>query len=144
MLGALGMVAIESRTIARTADLAALARHASWIAGNALAACGLWVTAIDAGAAGRALWLGDADAPRLLAVLAAVPALPIAASLPWSARTVLRVLGVPTIAPADGLRAIDAGARVVVGERAMAPVTALPARAIEIETGYRVSFAVGA
>ncbi|HTJ45336.1 MAG TPA: hypothetical protein VL463_24690 [Kofleriaceae bacterium] len=130
MLGALGAIAIESRA-SRAEDLESRARHASWIAGEALAACGLWVRAIDGSAAGSIICVAEADAPRVLAVLAAAPALPVADALPWSVRTVLRVLGVPMIdAPIPGVRALVAGDG----------FDATNAHVIEEPTGYRVVF----
>ena len=135
MLGALGAIAIESRAT-RAEDAEARARHASWIAGEALAACGLWVRAIDGSAAGEIVCVAEADAPRVLAVLAAAPALPVADALPWSVRTVLRVLGVPMIdAPIAGVRAL-------VADPAYAGATT--AHVIEEATGYRVVFATHA
>ena len=132
MLGALGAIAIESRASrGESLDMEARARHASWIAGEALAACGLWVRAIDGSAAGSIICVADADAPRVLAVLAAAPALPVADALPWLVRTVLRVLGVPMIdRPIEGVRAL-------VGEH---HDDATNACVIEEPTGYRVVF----
>jgi hypothetical protein len=131
VIGALGAVAIESRAGSRGGSLEAQARHASWVAAEALAACGLWVRAIDGAAAGDVVWVADADAPRVLAVLASAPALPLAESLPWPVRTVMRVLGIPMI---DDL---VPGVRVLVGA---AVDGATRARVIEEATGYRVSF----
>ena len=131
MIGALGAIAIESRA-ARSDSLEAQARHASWIAAEALAACGLWVRAVDGAAAGDVVWIADADAPRVLAVLAAAPGLPLAETLPWPVRTVMRVLGIPMLdAPVTGVLVISA-----------APIEgATRARVIEEATGYRVAFA---
>jgi hypothetical protein len=127
MLGALGAIAIEGRA-ARRDDPAA---RASWIAGEALAACGLWVRA-EGAAPGPLVCVAEADAPRVLAVLAAAPAVPITDALPWSVRTVLRVLGVPMLdAPAPGVRVL------ITSPLAGAAI----ARVIEEPTGYRVVFA---
>ncbi len=131
-----GGLAIESRARGAIGDVHAQARHAAWVGANALAACGFWVTA-DPAPGPAPVWLPDADAPRLLAVLAAAPALPIAESLPWATRSVLLVLGVPT-ARADGAAAAEL--RVVVGDPTFAPTRPVVARVTETATGYHVSF----
>jgi hypothetical protein len=125
-----GGLAIESRARAVGLDDHARARHAAWIGANALAACGRWVTSGPAPAIG-AVWLPEPDAPRVLAVLAAAPALPVAESLPWSTRSVLVVLGVPTAPSA-------ATCRTLVGAPA-ATVVAI-ARVHATATGYHVTF----
>ena len=135
MLGALGAIAIESRAAPRGGSRESQARHATGIAGEALAACGRWGRAVDGAAAGTAVWVVEPDAPRVLAVLAAVPGLPLAESMPWPVRTVLRVLGIPM------LDEPVAGVRVVVGDPSYVPFSPTMARVIEESTGYRVAFA---
>jgi len=135
VITSLTALVIESR-VARASSLEAQARHASSVAREALAALGRWVVAIDGAAAGD-VWVADADAPRVLAVLAAAPALPVADSLPWQVRAVLRVLGIPMLAAMPGA---GAGAvRVLVGDAALPAPTS--ARASQGATGYRVTFA---
>ena len=137
MITNLAAVAIEGRA-SRPGSLEAQARRASWIAAEALAACGRWVRAIDGAAAGDAVWVADADAPRVLAVLAAVPALPLADSLPWQVRAVLRVLGIPMLVAPPPAGAV----RVLVGDPASpCAAGAISARAALEATGYRVTFA---
>ncbi|MCE9579099.1 MAG: hypothetical protein K8W52_38610 [Deltaproteobacteria bacterium] len=130
-----GGLAIESHTRGAALDAHAQARHAAWVSANALAACGFWVTSEPA-PGDAPVWLPDADAPRLLAVLSAVPALPIGESLPWATRSVLLVLGVPTARAA----APTGEVRVVVGDPTFAPTRPLLARVSETATGYHVSF----
>jgi hypothetical protein len=70
-------VAVDARVVARNADPA---RATRWIAANLLAACaGEHPTEFD----------------RMLAVATSAPAPLDAASLPWSWRTFLRVVGMP-------------------------------------------------
>jgi hypothetical protein len=127
MLGALGAIAIEGRAVRRE-DPAA---RAAWIAGETLAACGRWVRA-DGAAPGPLICVANADAPRVLAVLAVAPAVPILDGLPWSVRTVLRVLGVPVLeVPEPGVRVLVASPQ----------EDSAIARVIEEPTGYRVVFA---
>jgi hypothetical protein len=134
VIGQLGAVMIESRAV-RASSLEAQARHASSVAREALAALGRWVHAIDGAAAGDAVWVADADAPRVLAVLAAAPALPLADSLPWQVRAVLRVLGIPMLAAPPPVGSV----RVLVGDAALPAL--ISARVALEATGYRVTFA---
>jgi hypothetical protein len=152
VISALGAVMIESRA-GRAGSLEAQARRASSIAGEALAACGRWVRAIDGAAAGDAVWVTDADAPRVLAVLAAAPALPLADSLPWQVRAVLRVLGIPMLAappagaadaaaPVGSVTRGAGGVRVLVGDPSSPWAAGATSAQVALEaTGYRVTFA---
>src|SRR5262245_49661509 len=94
----LGALALEGRA-KQGSGAAALAEHAAWLASNALAACGYWVRSDRELSAGvdraRAVWVDGGDPRSLLAVLAAIPALPVGPSLSLGTRTMLRLLGIP-------------------------------------------------
>jgi hypothetical protein len=143
----IAMLAVEGRVRAGGLALPAQADFAGWIAGNALAACGRWVRrdrALDAALVGDgAIAVGDGDATTVLAVLAAAPALPVAASLSRRARAVLRLLGIPMIdigaADIDHVGHLGAGGvRLLVGDPAFAPGPVIPLAVTGDATGFNV------
>ena len=135
----LGALAIESRAHAAAPSFDARARHAAWVAANALAACGRWVT--SAAAPAGVLWLADREPAHLLAVIAAGPALPALETQTWAERAVLRALGVPGLRAGEVGAALAAGVRIVVADLAHVPAAPLAvARVADQPTGYHVAF----
>jgi len=140
-LARVGGVALDARFATRSPLPAELARAASWIAGNLLAARGVRVqlegVPPDAPAV---IGVRAGELAGLLAALAKVPALVDARTIPLRWRALLRGLGMPVL---DGVvhDALLGGASVVVVvpvRRQRRSAAATTVQVLGDDTGYRV------
>ncbi len=135
MIARLCGLGLDARRARRPGDVVAQAHASRWIAGNLLAIRGVRIDlrgVLPAGA--HVIGIRVRELTRLIAALAAVPAVLDAAPLPLRWQVALRALGIPVLdqLPEDAVRA---GASVLV------PSSSIPPLALHVDgdaTGYRI------